>query len=133
MLAENSCRSNTLEIELNQEPMQIARSLILIGAFAALGGCSGTFPPRSEVPVTEAQIAELPVGIDGAQLLQKLGPPAEAFAYKNLNDSGLSWRLVEPGNQRYLFNAHFDSSGHVSHYSRTIDPAANASGSSLGG
>ncbi len=108
--------------------MKAARSLLLVGSIALLSGCAGVFPPRSEVPVTDAQIAGLPVGIDRSQLLKTLGPPAEEQTYKNLNETVLSWRLVEPGNQRWLFNAHFNPSGQVTHYSRTLDPAANLGG-----
>ncbi len=107
--------------------MKVARSLAFVGALALLGGCAG-FPPRSEIPVTDEQIASLPVGIERGQLLAYLGPPAEEAAFKNLNESVLSWRLLEPGNQHWLFNAHFDPSGHVTHYSRTLDPAANLGG-----
>ncbi len=107
--------------------MKLVRPLVFAGALALLAGCAG-FPPRSETPVTDEQIASLPVGIEREQLLQFLGPPAEEAAYKNLDESVMSWRLVEPGNQRWLFNAHFDPSGRVTHYSRTLDPAANLGG-----
>ncbi len=107
--------------------MKFAHSLVFVGTLAVFGGCAA-FPPRSEVPVSDEQVASLPVGIDRAQLVQFLGPPADEAAYRNLDESVMSWRLVEPGNQRWLFNAHFDPSGHVTHYSRTLDPAANLGG-----
>ena len=106
--------------------MKVARSLLFVSAIALFGGCASVFQPRSEVPVTDAQIAGLPEGIDRSQLLQRLGPPADEAAYKNLDESVLSWRLLEPGNQHWLFNAHLDPSGRVKHYSRTPDPAASA-------
>src|SRR5512140_3359176 len=106
--------------------MKSTRSVLFVSAMAVLGGCAGVFQPRSETPVNEAQIAVLPEGIDRSQLLQTLGPPADEAAYKNLNESVLSWRLVVTGGQRWLFNAHFDPSGRVKHYSRTPDPAATS-------
>ncbi len=102
-------------------------ALLLLFSLALLGGCA-SFPLHSEVPVTHEQIDSLPVGIAREQLLQFLGPPAEEAGYKNLEETVMSWRLVEPGNQRWLFNAHFDPSGSVTHYSRTLDPAANFGG-----
>ena len=109
--------------------MNVARSLLFACAASLLGACAGTFQPRSEVPVTDEQIAALPQELDRSQLLQRLGPPADEAAYKNLNESVLSWRLVEPGNQRWLFNAHLDPSGRVKYYSRTPDPASSGNGS----
>lgn len=106
--------------------MNVALSL-LVGAVFVLAGCAG-FPVHSETPVTDEQIAGLPTGLDRSQLLQTLGPPAEEAAYKSLDETVLSWRLVEPGNQRWMFNAHFDPSGRVARYSRTLDPAANLGG-----
>ena len=80
--------------------------------------------------MTEEQVASLATGIDRSQLLQTLGPPAEEAAYKNLDEAVLTWRLLEPGYQRgWLFNAHVDPSGVVTHYSRTLDPAAAGKGS----
>ena len=108
--------------------MKAARSLVVIALAAALGACTPVLAPRSEVPLTDAQIAGMPTGIDRSRLLQTLGPPAEEAAYKNLNETVLSWRLVEPGNQHWLFNAHMDPSGRVVRYSRTLDPAANLGG-----
>ncbi len=109
--------------------MKVACSLLFAGLVGVFGGCAG-FQSRSEVPVTEAQIAGLREGIGRAQLLQTLGPPADEATYTNLNESVLSWRLVEPGNQRWLFNAHLDPSGRVKYYSRVPDPAANGGNTS---
>jgi hypothetical protein len=39
-----------------------------------------------------------------------------------------SWRLVEFGNRRMLFNAHFNPAGAVKYYSRTMDPKALGGG-----
>lgn len=102
--------------------MNIARSLLFVAASALLTSCAGI--PRSETPVTDAQISGLPQGLDRGQLLQRLGPPAEEASYRNLDETVLSWRLIEPGNQRWLFNAHLDPSGRVIRYSRVPDPAA---------
>ncbi len=104
--------------------MKVGRSLLVVAAFAGLAGCAGTFERRSETPVSDEQIAALPQGLDRSQLLQRLGPPADEGVYPNINETVLSWRLVEPGNQRWLFNAHLDSSGRVTRYSRVPDPAA---------
>jgi hypothetical protein len=109
--------------------MKVARSLLLVSAIAVLGACAGTFPPRSEVPVTDAQIAGLPAGIDRSELLHRLGPPADENAYQGLNETVLSWRLVETGNQRSLFNAHFDRTGRLKGYTRTPDPSSSGAGS----
>ena len=109
--------------------MKVIRSLLLLSAVAVVGGCAGVLVPRSEVPVTEAQITGLPAGIERTQLLQTLGPPAEEFDYKNLNETCISWRLVDTGNQRLLFNAHLDPSGRVKYYSRTPDPSSGGPGS----
>jgi len=108
--------------------MNVARLLPVVGAIAVLVGCAG-FPVHSETPVTNEQIAALPTGLDRSQLLQTLGPPAEEAGYTNLNETVMSWRLIEPGSQRWLFNAHLDpSSNRVTHYSRTLDPAALSRG-----
>ncbi len=106
--------------------MKIAPRLAIAGAAAIMSGCA--LAPRSEVPVTDEQIASLPQGLDRAQLLAALGPPADEAEYSNLNEDVLSWRLVEPGNQRWLFNAHLDPSGRVMRYSRVPDPAVMGGG-----
>lgn len=98
-----------------------SRALLLIAVVCA--GCAG-LPARSERMLEEPQVAGLVPGIERAQLFQRLGPPAEEGAYPNLNESVASWRLLEPGNRRMLFNAHFDPSGRAKYYSRTLDPAA---------
>ena len=112
--------------------MKIARSLLFASVVALFGGCAGVFQPRSEAPLNDDQIGGLPDSIDRSQLLQRLGPPADESAYRGLNETVLSWRLVEPGNQRWLFNAHLDSSGRVKYYSRTPDPVSGSSGSAAG-
>jgi hypothetical protein len=118
--------------ETANRPTKVTHSLLFVSVIALLGGCAAVLQARSEVPVNESQIAGLPEGIERPQLLQRLGPPAEESAYKNLNETVLSWRLLEPGNQHWLFNAHLDSSGRVRQYSRSPDPAASGNGSSVG-
>jgi len=107
--------------------VKVARSLLFVSAITLLGGCAG-LQPRSEIPMSEAEIARVPLGIDRLQLLQTLGPPAEEAAYKNLDETVLSWRLVLPSGQHWLFNAHLDPSGRVKYYSRTLDWPANLDG-----
>jgi hypothetical protein len=101
----------------------ITRFASLVGFVALLSGCAGMSPGRSEHPVDEAQVAALATGMGRTELVQRLGPPAEEAGYRRLNETVASWRLVEPGNRRMLFNAHFDASGQVKYYSRTPDPA----------
>ncbi len=104
------------------------RLLPFVSAVALLSGCAGTLQPRSEVPVSDQQIAGLRTGIDRQQLLATLGPPADEQVYRNLNQNVLSWRFLEPGGQHWLFNAHLDPSGRVMAYSRTPDPAEGQGG-----
>jgi hypothetical protein len=103
--------------------IRLARAATVLGAAVLVSACAGTGPARSEHPVDEAQVGMLAPGIDRDQLVQRLGPPAEEASYSRLSESVMSWRLVEPGNRHMLFNAHFDPSGRVKHYSRTLDPA----------
>ena len=92
---------------------------LLLSACYGLGG--GIAGPRSEIPVDESQVATLPTGLSKDELFQRLGPPAEESGYPNLQETVASWRIIEPGNRRMMFNAHFDPSGRVKTYSRTPD------------
>lgn len=121
-LPDNARKGTSMEDEMSLI-RKASRALSLLSAVALLG-CAGSFPPHSELPLTDDQVAGLPEGIDRAQLLQKLGPPAAEAGYRNLNETVMSWRLVLPGGPRWFLNAHLDSSDRVKGYSRSPDLAA---------
>ena len=125
---KNQQKSDIGEI---RDTISFASFLALLGVAVSLPGCVNVGQMRSELPLDEAQIASLSPGVARADLLQRLGPPAEEGAYKGLSETVLSWRMIQPGNQHMLFNAHLDPSGRVKYYSRTIDPAS-AGGEGMG-
>jgi hypothetical protein len=105
--------------------MKTPRALLMLSVATLLAGCAGTPQgPVSEVPLDDRQVLSLQPGITGEELQQRLGPPAMRSGYKRLDETVLSWRLIEPGNRRMFFNAHLDASGRVKYYSSSPDWAA---------
>ena len=98
-------------------------------AAGLLAACAQT-GLRSERVFNDFEVAGLPTGISRADLLARLGPPAEEMAFPRLNETVASWRVVEAGNHRVLLNAHLDPSGQVKSYSRSLDPTAIGEGMS---
>jgi hypothetical protein len=113
---------------VNKRRRVTARMLPCISAFAMATGCAQMGSFGSEEPVDEAVAASLQPGLTRQELVALLGPPAEQAGFRRLNETVASWRLVEFGNRRMLFNAHFNPTGVVKYYSRTMDPKALGGG-----
>jgi hypothetical protein len=104
--------------------MRTIRSCVAAAFAVVVVGCAATPPgPHSERVLDDQDVATLTEGLTRADLVQRIGPPAQDSGYRRLNETVASWRLLEPGGRRMLLNAHFDPSGHVKYYSRSLDPS----------